>query len=214
MGFPIFGQNNTALHELIDNRSFRPFGDFPAIPEVVVRFPGNLFKGDWLFFSFRKDALRPPLPAVPVGLLQNRRVLQPAKRVAGKGDKVRRPGNLFHRIQKLRTVAVNRIRRYVSERDHPLADDLFQHLQSQLRFRLERTLGGKPTLLPAISVIFAEPLLRNKQPIIQKTVPVARGIGRIDAHLAVLHFSYIAAVLPGNPNGIISFFHEARFVEN
>jgi len=214
VGFSIFGQNDTALHELIDYRSFRPFGNHPAIPEVIVRSPGDLLKSDGLFFSFRKNAFRPPLSAVPVGLLQNRRVLQPAERIAGKGDKVRRPGNLFHRIQKLRTVAVNRIRRHVSERDYPLADDLLQHLHGQLRFRLERTPIGKPALLPALSVIFAEPLLRNKQPVIHKTVPVARGIGRIDAHLAVLHFSHIAAVLPGNADGIIPFLHKTRFIEN
>ena len=73
VGFSIFGQNDTALHELIDYRSFRPFGNHPAIPEVIVRSPGDLLKSDGLFFSFRKNAFCSPLSAVPVGLLQNRR---------------------------------------------------------------------------------------------------------------------------------------------
>jgi len=59
---PISGQNYPSLHELVSHRSFGPLGYCTSIPEVVVSFPGNLFKGNRLFFVFRKDAFCPLLP--------------------------------------------------------------------------------------------------------------------------------------------------------
>src|SRR3990172_8568186 len=97
VGLSVFTKNDPALHELVGHRPLRPLGNRPAIPEIVVRSPGDLFKGDGLLFGFRKDAFRPLLPTVPVGLIQDRRGLQPAKGVTGKSDKVRHPGNLLHR---------------------------------------------------------------------------------------------------------------------
>ncbi len=147
VGLSVFAQNDPTLHKLVGHRPLRPLGDRPAIPEIVVRSPGDLFKGDRFLLGFRKDAFRPLFPSVSVGLLQNRRVLQPAEGVTRKRNKVCHPRNLFHRLQKLRAAPVNRIRHHVSERKHPFADDLLQHLHRQLRLRLERNLSGKPAFL-------------------------------------------------------------------
>ena len=75
---PVFGKNDPGLRELVGHRPLRPLGDRPAIPEVVVRSLGDLLKGDRLLLGFRKNLLRPFLPAVPIGLLHDRRFLQPA----------------------------------------------------------------------------------------------------------------------------------------
>ena len=77
VGLSVFGQNDPLLHELIGDRPFRPLGHGTAIPEVLVRPPGDLLEGDRLLFGFCKNAFPPLLSAVPVGLLQG--VLSPAK---------------------------------------------------------------------------------------------------------------------------------------
>ena len=52
VGLSVFTQNDPALHELVGYWPFRPLGDRPAIPEVVVRSLGDLLEGDWFLFGF------------------------------------------------------------------------------------------------------------------------------------------------------------------
>jgi hypothetical protein len=133
---------------------------------------------------------------------------------AGKGKKVSHRGKLFHRIQKLWAVPVNRTHRRIPGRQHPLSKDLLQHLQYQSGLRIERTLSWKPASLHALSTILAEPFLRYQQPAIQETKSMARGIGSMGAPLEVLNFSNIAAVSREDTSMLIALRHKSRFIED
>jgi hypothetical protein len=87
VGLSVFTQNNPTLHKLVGHRSLRSLGDHPAIPEVVVHSPGDLRESDRFLLGFRKDVFRPLLPTVPVGLIQDRRFLEPVKGVTGKSNR-------------------------------------------------------------------------------------------------------------------------------
>ena len=55
-------QNDPTFHKFIGHRPLRPLGDRPAIPEVVVRSPGDLFKGERFLSRFPKGCALSSFP--------------------------------------------------------------------------------------------------------------------------------------------------------
>jgi len=51
VGLSVFGEDDPAFRELVGHWPLRPLGDRPAIPEVVVRSPGDLLEGDRFLFE-------------------------------------------------------------------------------------------------------------------------------------------------------------------
>jgi len=57
-------------------------------------------------------------------------------------------------------------------------------------------------------------LLRDKYPLVNKSIAAFRYVGRKNTDLAVIYFSDGATILSGHSDGVLSLFEEAGFIKD
>ena len=122
--------------------------------------------------------------------------------------------NTLSGLNKFRAGGVDGIGKNVSKCKLLPCGKIKEHLSRQLRFGPEHYLVGQVAFFTFCAVVIREPVLRYIQTFIDEGVPVWRGVRRKNTYLAIVNFADGAAVLPGHPDGIVTFFDKTTFIED
>lgn len=117
-------------------------------------------------------------------------------------------------IQKARILAEMLIRRDPAKGQDRQRRQVFQHLQSQSRFRLERQVIGNAAALPSRVVIGGKPTLVHVQTLIDKREALGADIDQEHALLAIGDLAQMAAILARDAHRVIALFGEPTTVDH
>ena len=124
------------------------------------------------------------------------------------------PPPRLNRREKIGAIALDAIGHDVAEGQYPFLPDTLQHRRRQWGLRLKPPLVGHLALPPSCRIRRAKPDVRQKKPLIDERIPLARGLPGQDAHLTILHFPQRPTILPRHACGVVALFDKARFIEH
>ena len=211
---PVLRKHHPLPGKLIDDRPLGALGDIAPVPEKVVDGSGQLTDADRLAVGIEGDLLGPCLSAPLIDTPDGHRPFGPNLGCLGDLDQIGGVLKGLASFDELGAHAVNRVGKDVAEGQQVFVSQRPEHLGGQLRLGPEDSVGRQIAFLPAFTIGFGKPLLRQKQPFVDQRVAILGDVSGKDADLAVVHLAQVATVLAGYPDGVVSFFGETAFIEN
>jgi len=202
---PLCRKHHPLPGELINDRPPGALGDLAPIPEKVVDGGGQLTDADRLAVGIEGDLLAPCLTAPLIGTPDGHRPFGPNPGGLGDLDQVGGVLKGLASFDELGAHAVNRVGKDIAEGQQVFVSERPEHLGGQLRLGPKDGVRGQVAFLPAFTIGFGEPLLRQKQPLVDQRVAMLGDIPGKDADLAVVHLAQVATILADHPDGVPPF---------